>query len=193
MLNSASTKLDRIKRAGQDFEKAASEAEATLNKALARLQEAKTELANRAAILSPNPNLYFQGAVQRLGEARRAIKATPPQAITCYRLATEALTLIEDALQRARDEVKLLRDGRINARNLLQKLQDIVTETKLTLNQKDAVPVKAKDMYTSARDTRDSLTGVNIDTLSPQELDEFAANANKAIKLAETALGLLRK
>ncbi len=192
MFDSGINKLGTVKIAGRDFERAADTADDMLQKALSHLQEAKTELTDRAAILSADPNTYFSAAVQRIGEARRAFKATPPQAMTCYRLATEAITLIDDALERAREEVRRLRDGRINARSLLQKLQEAVADTRLAINEKQAVPIKAKDLYTSARDERDRLLQLVIDKLSLDELDQFASIANLALKQAETAAGMLR-
>jgi len=54
------------------------------------------------------------------------------------------------------------------------------------------VPIKAKDLYASARDERNRLLQLTIDKLSLDELEQFASSANLAVKQAETAAGMLR-
>jgi hypothetical protein len=191
MLDSAQSKLDMIKAAGVKFEKAHDEADDALNKALARLQEAKQELTQHIVDLEADPNTYFFGAVQRIGEARRAIKSDPPQNLTCYRLSNEALTMIEDALQRARQGINTLREGRVNSHSLLHQLQETVYEVRLRINEKQAVPVRAKELYSQARSEFDRLAALEIQTLSLTEMEDFTSSATYALKLAESARALL--
>ncbi|MEI7556040.1 hypothetical protein [Candidatus Chlorohelix sp.] len=191
MLDSAMTKLDSIKLAGKEFEKAAGEAEQTLQKALSRLQEVKNELDSLTPVIKIDPNTYLFDAIQRIGEARRATKANPPQDLTCYRLSVEALNLLEDGLQRAVQEANRFKELQANSRSLVQQLQQAVISLRVTINEKQAVPVRASEFYSKAKDARDRLVQINIDSLSLTELEELASSVSFALKLAERGLALL--
>ncbi|NWJ47509.1 MAG: hypothetical protein HXX08_16750 [Chloroflexi bacterium] len=191
MLDSAMSKLDSIKLAGKEFEKAAGEAEQKLQKALSRLQEVKNELESLTPIIKIEPNTYLFEAIQRIGEARRATKANPPQNLTCYRLSVEALNLLEDGLQRAVQEANRVKELLANSRSLVQQLQQAVISLRVTINEKQAVPVRASEFYAKAKDERDRLVQINIDSLNLTELEELASSASFALKLAESGLALL--
>lgn len=193
ILDSGINRFFTIKQANQEHTRAADAADEALQKALQRLQEAKNTLAVRASLLTQDPNAYLQSVVQRIGEARRAFRANPPQHMTTYRLATEALTLIDDILSRADEETRLIRDSRINARQLNQQLLDAVLEVRQLINSRQSVPVRANELYTRARAERDRLGQTDIDDLSFGELKIHIAKTQVAIQTAQDAIQLISK
>lgn len=193
ILDSGISRFVHIKFALEKNNQASGDADDALAKALQRLQEAKDTLAARAKILSQTPNNYLQTAIQRLGEARRAFKSNPPQFMTTYRLANEALTLIDEALERANEETRYLRDSRSTTRQLSQQLNDTLIDLRSTINSRQAVPVRVNELYIKARDRRDRLTGQAIDNLSVPELTRLSVDLQAALKTAQDALTLLNK
>jgi hypothetical protein len=142
--------------------------------------------------LSSDPHVYLQAAIQRIGEARRAIKSNPPQYVSCLRLSKEAISLITDTVGQAAVEVEQLKTGRLAAREGLRQLQEAVQLTRITLNSQKSVPVKANELYTQARNERDRLTerGQKLDSFKPGQLDKFVAEIEATIKKAQEATRL---
>lgn len=191
LFGSAQDKIESVKAAGQDFAHAAADAQVLLDRALQRLNEAKTQLTAKATLISGDPNLYLQKSVQYLGEARRALKQNPPQAMTAYRLATEGNSLIEEALAQADDEMRRLKNGRIEARAALQQLHEAILAARTQLSNQQVVPVASNDMYRQARREYDRLYDAKVDELKPDELEKIAGAAQAATRLAEQASKLL--
>ncbi|NWJ96857.1 MAG: hypothetical protein HXX20_13820 [Chloroflexi bacterium] len=192
LLESCSAKFDMIRLAGTNFSHASQDAEDALTEALRQLTEAKALLTARAALLSSDPNVYLQGAIQRIGEARRAIKINPPQYVTCLRLSKEAISLITDTVAQAAVEVEQLKTGRLAAREGLRQLQEVVQLTRITLNSQKSVPVRANELYVQARNERDRLTerGQQLDSLKPGQLDKLVEEIEATIKKAQEATRL---
>jgi hypothetical protein len=192
LFDSSTSKLDMIRLAGADFQNASQEADDALALALRKLNEAKATLSARAALLSSDPNVYLHAAIQKIGEARRAIRATPPQSVTCLRLSKEALLLIDDTVAKATGEVERMKSGRMNAREGLRLLQEAVQTARITLNSQKRVPVKANELYTQARNERDRLLeqGQQLDSLKLPQLEKFNVDAQAALKKAEEATRL---
>jgi hypothetical protein len=98
---------------------------------------------------------------------------------------------LEDGLQRAVQEANRVKALLANSRSLVQQLQQAVISLRVTINEKQAVPVRASEFYAKAKDERDRLVQINIDSLSLTELEELASSASFALKLAESGLALL--
>ena len=62
---------------------------------------------------------------------------------------------------------------------------------RLRINEKQAVPVRAKELYSQARSEFDRLAALEIQTLSLTEMEDFTSSATYALKLAESARALL--
>jgi hypothetical protein len=192
LFDSAAAKLDMIKLASADFANASKDADDALAEALRKLNEAKATLIARVALLSGDPNVYLQAAVQRIGEARRAIKANPPQYVSCLRLSKEAISLIEDTVTQAATEVDRLKTGRLNARESLRQLQEAVQLTRITLNSQRSVPVRANELYVQARNERDRLLeqSKELDSLRVVQLEKFNLEVQQALQKAQEATRL---
>lgn len=192
LFESSQSKIGMIKIAGADFARAEQDAAKALNEALRKLNEAKATLTARAALLSDDPNTYLQAAVQRIGEARRASRATPPQWVTCLRLSKEATSLIEITVTQAANEVEKLKTGRMAARETLGQLQEAVQLARITINSQKSVPVKANNLYIEARNLRDRLVeqSQQLDTLKPFQLDSLVEELRSALQKAQEATRL---
>lgn len=191
MLDSAQERLRTIEIAGEQFAHAASDAQALLDSVLQKLQEAKVQLTAKAALLSNEPNDYLQYGVQQIGEARRALKQNPPQALAAYRLATEANTLIEEAVTQASEEVQRLKNNRLEARKSLQELQEAVQTARSQLSSQRVVPVAANELYKQARSEYEQLYDTKVDELKSDELERTVKVAKAAIRLAQQATKML--
>lgn len=191
MLGSAQDRLHTIEIAGEQFAHAATDAQALLDSVMQKLQDAKTQLTAKANLLSNEPNDYLQYGVQQLGAARRALKQNPPQAINAYRLASEANTLIEEAVMQANDEVQRLRNNRLEARQSLQELKEAVQNAGSQLSHARVTPVAANELYKQARSEYQQLADTKVDELKADELERTVKVAKAAIRLAQQATKML--
>jgi hypothetical protein len=193
LFDSAAAKFQLIQTAEADYGLAAQEADDALREALSRLSAAHQPFSDQASIISADPVFYLNPVVQRVGEARRAYKGTPPQYVTALRLAREAITLLDQAQARLNQEVQRLQQSRVDARENLAALNECVQNLRYTLNSQRSVPVKAKRLYEQARQERDKLLPreKEIDRLSVPELVELVAAAKQALQAARSGLGLV--
>lgn len=193
LFDSAASKFSLIRTSQSDYTSASQEADDAIQDALQRLNIARTRLQEQGAILSHEVNYYLGPAVQRLGEARRAYHAKPPQYVTALRLAKEALTLLEQGITTANEEVYKLSGARMEAHSLLTQLNDAVQNLRVTLNSMRTVPVKANELYTKARDVRDRLLPheFEIDQWGLLQVSDFTNNARQALQQARDGLKLL--
>jgi hypothetical protein len=191
LYNSSSEKLETVRQAGEQFSHIAGDVQALVERTLLKLNTAKTELAAKASLVSGDPESYLQKSVQRLGEARRALKQTPPQPMTAYQLANESSSLIDEALAQAKDEMNWLKNSRLEARKALQELQESVQIVRSQLSAQKVVPVASNDMYRQARREYDRLSDVKVDELKPAQLEQVIKEAEVASRLAQQAAKLL--
>jgi hypothetical protein len=193
LFESASGKFDLIRQADSDYGQAAQEADDVLAAALRRLNEVRATLTSQAALLTNDPNYYLSAGVQRLGEARRAYKANPPQYVTALNLAKEATALLDQAVIQANDEIEKLRRNRQEARQNLALLNEAVQNLRITINSQRSVPTKATRYYEQARAERTRLAPreAEIDRLSLPQLVELATAARQALQAAQEGLKLV--
>lgn len=193
LFESATAKFELIKSSEGEQAEAAQEADDNVAAALRRLKEAQSYLKTQAALLAAPPDYYLGAAVQRLGEARQAYKATPPLHITAMRLAKEAISLIEQAQRQANEEIHKIQDNRNEARQSLSKLVEAVQNLRISLNAQRTVPVKANKLYEQARNERDRLSPreTEIDYLALPQLVELTAALKTALQIAQDGLKLL--
>ena len=191
LFGSAQEKIETVREAGQEFAHVAADAQALLDRTLQKLSAARTELTAKAALISDEPDFYLQRSVQRIGEARRALKQTPPQAMSAYRLATESNSLIEEALAQAKDEMQRLKSDRSEARQALRELQETVQTARSQLSSQRVVPVASNEMYRQARHEYERLADTKIDELKPDALEKVIGEVKAATDLAAQATKLL--
>jgi hypothetical protein len=193
LFDSAAAKFHLIQAAEADYHHASQEADDALQEALSRLSAARPVFNEQAQLISSDPVFYLNPVVQKVGEARRAFKGTPPQYVTALRLAREALALLEQAQDRLGQEVQRLQQSRFDARENLTALNDCVQNLRYILNSQRSVPVKAKQLYERARLERDVLCPreQEIDRLSIPELVELVVSAKQALQTARAGLALV--
>ncbi|HEX2911187.1 MAG TPA: hypothetical protein VH186_10295 [Chloroflexia bacterium] len=193
LFQSANGKFQRIRLSELDHVQASQDAEKALNAALEQLTAARTRLQAQAALLSAEPNHYLTPAVQRLGEARRAYKANPPQYVTALRLAKDASSLMEQAIILANQETQKIQQSRHDAHQKLEQLKETVNNLRLALNAHRAVPVRANECYNQARIERDRLLPreSEIEQLSVPQMVELSTEAQRALETAQEGLKLL--
>ena len=193
LFDSASGKFDLIQSSENEHAQASQEADDELAAALRRLNEVRSRLTSQATLLSHDANYYLAAGVQRLGEARRAFKATPALYVTALKLAKEATSLIEQALLQATEEIEKLQRNRLEARQSLSMLSETVQSLRISLNSQRTVPTKANKCYDKARTERDRLLPreTEIDRLSLPQLAELTAAARQAIQTAQEGLKLI--
>lgn len=193
LFDSAAGKFSLIRSSQNDYASAAEEADDAIREALQNLNIARTRLQQQGVILSHDVNHYLSPAVQRLGEARRAYHANPPQYVSALRLAKEASTLLEQGITTANEEVYKLSGIRIEAHSVITQLNEAVQNLRVTLNSMRTVPVRANDLYTKARDVRDRLLPheFEIDQWGLAQLADFTSNARQALQNAQEGLRLV--
>jgi hypothetical protein len=192
ILESGIGRFITIKFAIDKNRQASGDADEALDNALHRLQEVKGVIAARAKLISAMPQTYLQSATQRIGQARRAYKSNPPQFMTAFKLANEGLTLLDQALERANEEVRNLRDARIKVRELSRQLSENLAEARTLINNRQTVPVRAEDIYRKARDARERIMQDDIDNLTFVDLTKLNSQLQTVLEQTEAALELLR-
>lgn len=193
VFTSAASKFELVRLSQADYSHAEKEADDALAAALRQLNTARTVLMAQASTLIYEANHYLSPAVQRVGEARRAFKANPPQYVTALRLAKEAQAMIEQSLSLANEEASKIQQSRMDARQSLQQLQEAVHNLRVNINYQRTVPVKANAYYDQARAERDRLLPrqAEIDKLSIPQLVELTMAARQALQKAQEGLKLV--
>ncbi len=193
LFESAAYKFQLIQRSNLDYSQASQQADEALKDGLKQLTTTRKLLTSQAAVLSHSPDHYLASAVQRLGEARRAFLAAPPQYVTALRLAKEARSLIDQGQAQAMDAVYKLKQTRLDAQLVLTSLNEAVQELRVSINAHRSVPVRANECYTKARTERDRLQSreSEIEKLDLPQLVELTTTARLALQIAQEGLKLI--
>ncbi len=195
ILESSGAKLNLVRQVGEEFSLAPQQASQALEESLRELSQAKTLLAGQAEVLDQEPNAFLLPALQKIGEARRAIKATPPQYSLCLRLSKEAVLLLKETVGKVGSEIERLKNARTGARSALHQMEEAVQLARLTLNNQQQVPVRANELYRQARQERDNLNqrGQHLEMLKAPPLEKIIEEAWQALKKAQEATRLAQE
>ncbi len=193
IFESAAAKFQMIRSSQVDYSRAAQEADDALAAALRQLNSVRQTLLAQADTLIQEPSHYLNPAARRIGDARLAYKANPPQYVTALRLAREGLMLLAQAQSQAQGEIGKLNQSRLDARQNLSLLKEAVQNLRISLNSQRTVPVKANQLYEKARAERDRLlpSEPQLDRLSLPQLTELSTAARLALQTAQEGLKLV--
>lgn len=193
IFDSAASKIRMVRSSQADFTIASTEADDALADAMSRLKVARQRLTEQVGMPVEDVNRYLNPSVQKLGEARRAYSTNPPQHMTALRLAKESLSLLEQGLILANEEVYKVSAVRAEAHEALRQLNDVVGNLRITLNSMRTVPVRANDCYRQSRDIRDRLMAQEfmLTGMSMPQARDFLNDAQKALELAQEGLKLV--